>query len=948
MKPWREVAIPNSDVLESKFLQSEFAADITAVSAGKASREYQDASAFFQRTYITEGMRHLLIQVAQRLNSKGGEPVIQLQTGFGGGKTHTMLAVYHLATRSCDLKTLHGIPELLSQGGLIGVPSARVAVIDGNAHGPGQAWKRNGQTIKTLWGELAWQLGGEEGFKLVADSDNAGTSPGKEVLQTLLETYAPCVVLIDELVAYIRQFPDDKTLTGGTFGSNMSFVHALTEAIKLVPNAILLASLPESDVEAGGQRGVEALRALETNFARIQAVWKPVATEEAFEIVRRRLFEPVQDEKQKTEVCRAFADMYVAEAAKYPPETQESRYNERLIQAYPVHPEVFDRLFEDWTTIEGFQRTRGVLKLMAKVIYRLWKDDNKDLMILPSSLPLYDSSSRNELICYLSQGWDAVMERDVDGDRAETTELESKVPMFGSVNAARRVARTIFLGSAPSSVVSTARSRGLDRHRVLLGCMQPGQNSAIYSDALNRLADLLHYLNCSGDKVHEGTRFWFDVRANLRREMEQRKHRFDKSIVRGRMADILKKLATTGTIFGGVHPFTPHSDVPDDSLLRLVLLDPDAWYSKEEPRLAFESISDYITKNGSRPRYKGNRLIFLAPDHGALSRLRDCILVALAWNSIVEDEAAARLVLDTMLIQQAKRDLQIAEEVLPKAARECYKWLLCPVLNSPSESKVTIETFQLNTSGSSLGSEIERVCSENELVISVWSPIHLRDKLAEFYWKNGKEAVLAMTFWEDTLNYLYLPRLKNKDVLGQAVIKGAGSIDFFGTAYGQHDGKYDGFKLGDSNVQLDDTLLLIEPGHAKSYSEKLASEALASSQQPASGNASASTTAKQTSEYMSKSPATATKSETQFQAPENATKKTPKTFHASIPINPASAKVKLMQLVDEIVAVLASDAQADVRVTLEINAEFPLGVSDQIRRAVGENGDALGIPVNWE
>src|SRR5262249_54498370 len=181
----------------------------------------------------------------------------------------------------------------------------------------------------------------------------------------------------------------------------------------------------------------------------------------------------------------------------------------------------------DWTTIEGFQRTRGVLKLMAKVIYRLWKDDNKDLMILPGALPLYDGNVRNELVYYLGPGWDPVIEKDIDGDKAETTELEQKEPRFGTVSAARRVARTLFLGSAPSSVATKPGIRGLDRARVLLGCLQPGQASALYGDALNRLADRLHYLNSSGDKAQGETRFWFDTRANLRREMEERKRRFD-------------------------------------------------------------------------------------------------------------------------------------------------------------------------------------------------------------------------------------------------------------------------------------------------------------------------------------------------------------------------------------------------------------------------------------
>src|ERR1035437_6450398 len=151
MKPWREIAVPHRDVLEGTFQQSEFAADITAVHTGKATREYQDAAAFFDRTFITEGMRLLLTQVAQRLVGKGGEPVIQLQTAFGGGKTHTMLAVYHLATRQCALADLAGIPGLLDQAGLMDVPQARVAVLDGTAHGPGQPWKHGKQAIRTLW-----------------------------------------------------------------------------------------------------------------------------------------------------------------------------------------------------------------------------------------------------------------------------------------------------------------------------------------------------------------------------------------------------------------------------------------------------------------------------------------------------------------------------------------------------------------------------------------------------------------------------------------------------------------------------------------------------------------------------------------------------------------------------------------------------------------------------
>ena len=940
MKPWREIAVPHPDVLEGTFQQSEFAADITAVHTGKATLEYQDAAAFYQRTFITEGMRLLLIQVAQRLNGKGGEPVIQLQTAFGGGKTHTMLAVYHLARRKCPLGDLAGIPALIDQAALMDVPESRVAVLDGNARAPGQPWKHGKQTIRTLWGELAWQLHGEDAYALVKEADATGTSPGKEVLKALLAAYAPCVVLIDELVAYIRQFQDGQPLSGGSFDSNLSFLQALTEACKLVPNAILLGSLPESEVEAGSQRGVAALRALEKTFGRIQALWKPVATEEAFEIVRRRLFEPVRDTKARETVCRSFADAYIAEGVKMPSETHAGRYFDRLVQAYPIHPEVFDRLFEDWTTIDGFQRTRGVLKLMAKVIYRLWKDDNKDLMIMPGSLPLYDGSTRNELTYYLPAGWDPVLEKDIDGDRAETTELENKETRFGAVNAATRVARTIFFGSAPSSVATKPGIRGLDRARVVLGCLQPNQTSSIYSDALNRLADHLHYLNSSGDKSQDATRFWFDTRANLRREMEDRKKRFeDKNEVRAKLAEVLKKLAGGATFFDGFHIFTPHADIPDDTALRLVLLPPDQTYAREETRPSFDAVLDYVRNNGPKPRYRGNRLLFLCPDHGSLARLRDCIRTALAWGSIVEDVAQGRLNIDQLQKKQAEKELQIASDVLPRAARECYKWLLCPVQQVPIEAKPAVEAFPLNTAGSALGGEIERVCIENELVITTWSPIHLRTSLKDLYWKADKTAFGALAFWEDTQRYFYLPRLKTREVLAQAISKGAASKDFFGTAYAQTGDTFEGFKLGDSNVQLDDTLLLIEPEVAKQYEAKIKS---APPPAPAGGA----------------TPGTGTTPTGGPGTPPGTGRTTPglpgltpeaHSFHGTAEVNAAAAKVRLTELADEIISLLVSDPNATVKVTVEIDAEFPNGASDQIKRAVSENANSLLLTnKTWE
>ena len=410
-----------------------------------------------------------------------------------------------------------------------------------------------------------------------------------------------------------------------------------------------------------------------------------------------------------------------------------------------------------------------------------------------------------------------------------------------------------------------------------------------------------------------------------------------KNEVRGKLGEILKKLSAGATFFDGVHVFTPHADVPDDSALRLILLAPECYFTREEPRFVMEAVLEYVRLHGTNPRHRANRLVFLSPDHGSLARLRDCIRVALAWGSIVDDVTNGRLNIDLLQKKQAEKEAQTAEDVLPRVARECYKWLHCPVQNSPTDPKITVEAFPLNTSGSGLGSEIERVCVENELVISTWSPIHLRAKLKDLYWKADKPAFGALAFWEDTMRYLYLPRLKNRGVLEQAIVKGASSVDFFGTAYGQAGEIFDGFKLGDSNIQLDDTLLLIDPDFARDYAAKHA--------QPATtGSSSSGSTG-------------ATKVEPPTGGgglPPNMPPKKPgapaaHNFIGTAEVNAATAKMRLVQIAEEIVSVLVSDPQATVKVSVEITASFPEGVSDQVKRSVSENATSLGFKnKTWE
>jgi predicted AAA+ superfamily ATPase len=932
LKPWREIATPHKDVLAGTFKQSEFAADITQVANGTAPAEYQDAEQFFARTYITEGMRLLLISVAQRLAGQGGDPVIQLQTAFGGGKTHTLLAVYHLASRSVPTSRLTGIPPLLDEAGITDLPEARVAVIDGIKLSPSQPRKYRKHTINTLWGELAWQLLGEAGFEQVTDSDRDGTSPGKEILTDLIRQAAPCVILVDELVAFIRQLEIGKQYKAGTFDSNISFIQALTEAMKAVPNAILLASLPESEVEAGGTMGQRALEALEKYFARVESVWKPVATEEAFEIVRRRLFENPGNQAEVEGISRQFSDFYRQHAEKFPVETQSNEYFERLCRSYPIHPEIFDRLYEDWSTLEKFQRTRGVLQYMAIVIHRLWNTDNRDALIMPGTLPLDDSNVRTKSIHYLPQGWEPVIEREIDGPHSVPAEIDGFDTRFGSVQAARRTTRTIFLGSAPAAANQAVR--GIQTGRILLGAVQPGQTVGVFEDVLKRLRDRLHYLYSEQD------RYWFDTRPNLRREMESRKQNIEK----GFLDDLIKQRVTRvfgrNHHFGGIHVFTPSADIPDEygTGPRLVVLPTQAAYNRGESNPAYSQAEEVLRKRGDQPRQKQNRLIFLAPDFDVVSRLKEQGRIYLAWDSIVTDIENGTLNQDISHLNQAKRSRDHAEQSLSQLIREAWKWLIAPVEDFvKGKPQLEWEAVQISPTAPKLVQAIEDKLREEEWLIYEWSPIHLRNLLKQWYLKDNEAEVSALKVWQDTCHYLYLPRLVNDLVFRDAIAKGVETEDYFGFAAGKDGDRYLGFVFGHPTaIVLDESSLLIDREAALAWRKRMENERRQQGDSDVSGTSP--TAAGETmggGEIAPQVPAGGTSPGIQ---PVTSAKKQ---FYGTVTLDPIKAKMDFATIMDEVVQQFTSKLGVDVKISVEIQAQSKDGFDDALQRIIKENCNVL-------
>ena len=332
-----------------------------------------------------------------------------------------------------------------------------------------------------------------------------------------------------------------------------------------------------------------------------------------------------------------------------------------------------------------------------------------------------------------------------------------------------------------------------------------------------------------------------------------------------------------------------------------------------------------------------------------LNRLRDATRVALAWASIVEDVNEGRLNIDQIQRKQAEKESQAAKTCCRGRPASASSGCSAPCRTTRPRPKPTVESFPLNTTSGTAPGEVERVCRENELVIETWSPIHLRTKLKELYWKDGKAAVGAMAFWEDTLRYLYLPRLKNRDVLAQAIqtVRPAGTSSARPTVRAGRPLTASSF--GDGNVQFDDTLLLIEPEAAKQYEASIKKPDVGGGTGTGDGTGGTTTggtsaparTGGQTGHDDGNGHGTGTTGGTAAAKP--------KSFHGSIQITPSTAKMRLVEVADEIISVLAGDPNATLNITLEINAEFPSGASDQIKRAVTENATSLGFKTkSWE
>jgi len=926
LRPWRAVIEPHPDVATGRYVQAEFAADLAQVHNNEAEPEYQDPLEFFRRTYLTEGLLTLLANGVKRLDGQGGDPVVQLQTSFGGGKTHSMLALYHLFGGKIGISQIPGGEQILEKTGDIDdTIEAKRAVIVGTAFDANVPRSHGKIQTNTIWGDIAYQLGGAKGYKLMESADVSGVAPGSDSVRELLETHGPALIIIDELVAFARMLYGAARTPAGDFDSVMTFMQTLTEGVRRSSDSLLLVSIPQSDIEVGGDGGKAALEIISNTIGRIESVWKPVSASESFEIVRRRLFNSEIDYAARDAVVSAFQKMYATSKGDYPTGAADGAYLDRMKAAYPIHPELFDRLYQDWSTLDSFQRTRGVLRFMAAVIHELWIESDQSLMIMPASIPLDSSKVRDEILRYLPGTWPAIVDADVDGPDSRPFLTDKEVPTLSKYAASRRVARSIFMGSAPS--VAAQGVRGVETVRINVATVQPGEPVATFSDALRRMSNQLMYL------YSDGSRYWYDTRPTVNRLAQDKARTVSADAVYAETNKRIKAVPVDKQHFAAAH-LAPSSsaDVVDEWQARVVVLSPEQTHKRNAADSSAMQLAQQILENrGTQPRLYRNMLVFIAADTTAAEALDDALREYLAWKSIQDEQV--ELNLDPQQQAQVQTNLARTDETVGTRMQEAYSWLLVPQQPNPT-GPVSMEAHRISGSDNFYDRGLRKL-RQSELLIHEWAPALLGMELDKHLWRDDPH-VGVKQLWDYLARYCYLPRLYNQDVLVAAIKQGVSQSDapFAYADLAKEDGSYQGLTLGsDTMIYFNDESVLVRP--------KIAQEQFAREQ--AAADAAAKAAAESAGEvYEQSGTASAVIAEGTTAgtapAPEVALMRR---YYGSVSVDPQRVNREVGTIVEEILERLTSLTGTDVTVTLEIAATRQEGFDEGTVRTIRENSRTL-------
>jgi hypothetical protein len=726
MRAWYEVIKPRADILSGELDEAIFAANLADVLQGRAPLEYRDPAHFFQQTYPTQGLVNLLATVAKRLAEGVGDSVIQLQTPFGGGKTHALISLYHLFRHGMQYRDAALVCQSLERAGLDALPEVRIACFVGEDADPLKG--------KTPWGALAEQLGV---YPLVQEHDLRRRAPGRDlVLQMLGEQ--PTLILLDELTVYLVGAKDIQDQV-------LAFCQQLTEAVGVAPRAALVATLPSS--APYGAEGERALHQLEQIFGRVQALYTPVEGDEFFRVLRQRLMQEVIDPIALNHIVDAFFERY--QYADVPEEARQDAYRERMRLAYPFHPLVIDTLDRRWSTYSTFQRTRGVLKFLASVLRDMYERQVNTPLILPAHLNLEYAPIRQELLRHIGNQYAGVISQDIAGAGANAVQIDQQLGAeYAPMRIASGLATAIFFGS-----FSAGEQVGVTEPELRLASLRPNLPPAVIGDALHKLSQKLWFLHS------EGGLYAFRLTPNLNKILLEKEEQVRAQKLAERIREEVEARLGRETMQPLAFP-NDASDIPDTKELKLVVLAPERLFGKPETQ-AF--VQELLTRAGDKPRVYRATCFVLAPDANELEQLQRRVKQLLALKAIQDDSNLMQSLSDEDKKTVINRISDIPS-ALPQLVLSAYRHLAMW-----RENEVKWVYLGIPTTGKqeTLSSRVVSHLRKEYLLVDRVSPQLVRDKVV------GADASKPLAEVVDAFyKYPSLPMVETPQVVVDAVQRG--------------------------------------------------------------------------------------------------------------------------------------------------------------------------------
>lgn len=762
---WFNVVVPQSDIRDGVLDESIFAANIEEVASGTAPVVYQDIRYFFECTYVTEGIKELIRRVVQALNGQESQNrVISLQTGFGGGKTHSLISLYHVVKDSSTFKRLDTASSILEPQDMPQFDHARVAVFTQNTVSVVDGHKVSDDIIThTLWGELAWQLGGREGYERVRNADIQMVAPTAQDIKPIIEGASPALILIDELADYCNRASGKVVGSGTLFTQTNSFIQTLTEVVASVPKTVLICTLPASAREvASSEIGQEILSALETRVVRVGSSVKPVDDEEIYEVVRRRLFDRITNYDVIEQVARKYKDMYHNRRDSLPAEADRVAYVERIKKSYPFHPELIDLFHIRWGSDSKFQRTRGVLRLLASIVKDLWSRKSSlagtQALIQTSDVRLENLPTlQSQITSLMGSQWDSVMHADVFGTISNAYKLDEQNVgnHIGEYHLATAVTTTVLMASIGSS-----SQRGLTLKQLKLCLLKPDAFQHIDIDStVNQLENVVHYMYKSSIGGEQS--FWFQSKPNINILVNQAKGDVKEEEVN---AEIMRMVKQSVVNLGQVKVLVdPTGDVPEQKQLTFVVMHPKYTVAAggDVSRSAQYAIKQMAQMKGSSQRVYRNTMLFLVCSEAGKAALSMKLREYLACDKIMTDYSSQldqdqrKDIADRKRLSAdaAKEQLIHAYNTVVKCERDVLRTQEIGTFATDFAAQITVKTLsELHENGVVLRKIGLNIINRNGLMPTIEKPVKVNELYEAFLRFDDKPMILNVDAVKDTVN----------------------------------------------------------------------------------------------------------------------------------------------------------------------------------------------------